>query len=240
MTKSPLLFTARRAIISHMKRLKAMLLAALFLNILIVPFARFSTAKAELAGEYGYVDEGASVAFCSDKNTATQLFFIPETYCVKILYRDGDWLRVVYGEDAPPYRALEGFVLDDGLVFSDERPERPYLYITFKVAFSPKDDSGYLPGLGDAEFDAAYYGSYTVGTQSYSYVLCNGNFGYVGKTITDAPKNPIPSKPTSTIPTQPSVKQDNSVAMITVVLVGVAVLTLAVLLVSTRKQGSNR
>lgn len=198
------------------------------------------TASAEIAGGYGYVDYGAEVAFCSEKSESSLLFLIPETYCVKVQYEDGGWLRVSYGEDIDPYRMLEGFVKPDGLIFSDEAPEHSYLHLTFKVVYSAATDSGYLPGLDDIELDAAYYGAYPVGTQSYSYVRCNGKFGYVSKSIGSVPKNPLPSKPTSAEPAGGTADgSSNSTVIVAVVLVGVAAATVLVLYFASRKPKDN-
>lgn len=222
-----------------MKIVKAALaVAVLFINLILTLFALNPVAASaeDYSGKYGYADLGASVAFCSEKNGSSMLFLVPETYCVKVLYQDGDWLRVTYGADEEPYRALEGYVLPDGLIFADEPPEHPYLNLTFKVVFSAASDSGYLPGLDDLEIDAAYYGAYPVGTESYSYVRCNGKFGYVSKSIGSVPKNPLPSKPTVADPGDGATGVSSTpTVIVAAVLAGVAAITVIILFFTSRK-----
>lgn len=223
-----------------MKIIKAATLFAVLLLNLIVTIFIFPTATAsadDYAGKYGYADYGAEVAFCSDKSLSSMQFLVPETYCVKVLYQDGDWLRVTYAADVDPYRELEGYVLPDGLIFSDEAPERPYLNLTFKVVYTAATDSGYLPGLDEIELDAAYYGAYPVGTQTYSYVRCNGKFGYVSKAIGSVPKNPLPSLPTSAEPTDGEPASSTPTVIVTAVLIGVAAITVVILYLTSRQKG---
>lgn len=187
-----------------MRVLKAFLCLAL--TILITAFSAAAGVIAVAAGEgenapqaaksYAYVDLGKEVYFFSEKKTDSALFIIPQTYCVEILGKDNGWYYVKYAEDNGVYRALYGYCKSDEVVPIDEPLENLYLHTTVTVVYHTDGAVGLLPALGDLEFTAAYYGAYSVGKTSCSYVLCGEYFGYIAGSIEDYPLNELPSKST--------------------------------------------
>lgn len=202
------------------------------LSILILFPCRAQAAYAEASGgRYAYADLGATVYLCTEKNEATALFAIPDTYCVEILREEGDWLYVRYAEDTGAYRAVRGYCLTDGLKRIDAPLENSFLYSTFNVIFRAEDTTGVLPGLGDIEMTAAYYGSYTVAGVEYSYVLCGDNFGYVKGGVHDYPLNTLPSQNTFS---ETDGKETDSALVSVIAIFGIAALAVAVLFISCR------
>lgn len=188
-----------------MRVLKAVVCLAL--TTLITVFSAAAGTKAfadgaagsapQTAKSYAYVDLGKEVYFYSEKKTDCALFIIPQTYCVEILGKDGDWYYVKYAEDTGVYRAVYGYCRLDEVVPVDEPLENLYLNMTVPVVYRSNQSVGFLPALGDLEFTAAYYGAYSVGKTSCSYVLCGECFGYIAGSVQDYPLNELPSKSAS-------------------------------------------
>lgn len=191
-----------------MKVFKAALCLALTAFIFLFPTLGFygagTLASAEAAEEnharYAYVDMETQAYFCTEKNGDSALFLIPQTYCVEILGEEGDWYKVTYAEDSGVYKALKGYCLKSDVVPCESPLENLYLNLTVKVVYRTDEVTSLLPGLGSIEFEAAFYGAYEIGKSNCSYVLCNGYFGYIPRSIEDYPLNPLPSKPTLTPP----------------------------------------
>ncbi len=117
--------------------------------------------------------------FCSDKNLSAALFSVPYTYCVLVLAEEGDWYYVKYAEDVGAYRAIYGYCLRSDLTPLRTKPDVTYLYKEIRITYSVGGNFGSLPSLNELTVTAAYYGAFFSGPSAYSYVFCQGTFGYV-------------------------------------------------------------
>ncbi|MCD7728845.1 MAG: hypothetical protein LUI60_02905 [Clostridia bacterium] len=152
---------------------------ALIAAIAAICFSFPAAYTAEAEGAYVYARaESSNAYFCSDADSTTSLFAIPYSYCVRIISEDGIWYYASYAEDQSPYRAVYGYVLKNSLTILDEQPEVTWLYYTLTVTYT-QSSAGGLPTLGDITATAAFYGNYYSGLSGYSYVLCQGSFGYI-------------------------------------------------------------
>ena len=212
-----------------MKLLKALL--CLLLALVAMPAPNHSARAATDGREYARADT-RNAYFCSEKDIEKALFAVPYTYCVEILAEDGDWYFVRYAQDTGLYKALTGFCLKEGLTRVDDPPENLYLdypvTVTYSAGTSP-DDS--LPTLGQISVTAAYYGVYYRGAAAYSYVLYNGDFGYIAGAHDDYPLNEIP-QPTPVTPDN----SDNSARLITAIIITVLAAAAIVVLFFTGKR----
>ena len=202
-----------------------------------VPSARAAAlagadAPAAPAKKYAYVDLGCNAYLCGEPNESTALFLIPQTYCVEILGEQKEWYRVRYAEDNGIYRAVEGFCLKADLIECDSPLENLYLHMQIKVIYKTDQPNGLLPGLGEIELTAAYYGAYRIGKTDCSYVLCNDKFAYIPEAITDYPMNTLPERPTIA----PVKKGGTSAALIAAIVVTVAAAAAITVLYFTGKR----
>ena len=131
--------------------------------------------------------ESKTVYVCSKPDDAFAMFTVPHTYCVEILGEEGDWYRVKYAEDYGIYRAVYGYCQKGQLTVLYERPQTVYLYKPITVTYSTNLPSTNLPVLGEITVTAAYYGAFYQGPAAYSYVLCEGTFGYIQGANDDYP-----------------------------------------------------
>ena len=207
-----------------MKVLKAVLCLLLALFTVLSPNL---TARASTDGKKYARADTRNAYFCSEKDIEKALFAVPYTYCVEILAEDGDWYFVRYAQDAGIYRALTGFCRKEGLTKIEEPPRNIFLDYPVTITFSagnPPDDS--LPTLGKIDVTAAYYGVYYRGAVAYSYVLYDGEFGYVQGAHEDYPLNEIPADK----PVTPSVDTEGNAKLITaLVICGLAAAAIVVL-----------
>lgn len=147
------------------------------------------------AAESGYAQAVTTTAyFFTEKDVSTSLFAVPYTYCVRIVRDDGQWLYVQYAEDAGNYRAVYGYVLKADFAVLSEPPAVTYLVKNITVTYSAGDGDPALPGLGEIEMQAAFYGTYYSGATAYSYVLCGDSFGYISGANDDYPLNALPDE----------------------------------------------
>lgn len=123
--------------------------------------------------------------FFSSADLAYGLFAVPYTYCVEVLGEEGEWYSVKYADDYGIYRAVYGYVQKNDFNILDEAPEVVYLYRQVDVTFSQESAGGSLPTIDDITVTAAFYGNYYSGAAGYSYVLCQGSFGYISGAIED-------------------------------------------------------
>lgn len=225
-----------------MKVLKAAI-CLLLTTFIILSFGTRTAHADELPAEpapqkYAYADLGSEVYFYSAKNEESSLFIIPQTYCVEILGSDSGWYYVKYAEDDGLYRALYGYCRMQDVIPIDAPLENLYLRMTVTVIYTTDSPNNMIPPLNNIEIPSAYYGAFTVGTTSCSYVLCGENFGYVPGTVINYPLNQLPSKDTLA-PSDPA--PVNTTFITAVVITGVAVAAIAVLYFtgkSTRKPNS--
>ncbi|MBE7088382.1 MAG: hypothetical protein E7370_02505 [Clostridiales bacterium] len=152
----------------------------ILINVLLLPANNFALANDDATAfiTYGKA-ESKNVYLCSKPDEAFAMFTIPYTYCVEILGEEGDWYRVKYAEDSGIYRAVYGYCQKGQLTLLYERPQTVYLYKPITVTYSANLPSTNLPVLGEITVTAAYYGAFYQGPAAYSYVLCEGTYGYI-------------------------------------------------------------
>jgi hypothetical protein len=145
-------------------------------------------AEATVQSTYFYAKAAKTDGyFFTDKNLSTSLFAVPYTYCVQVIRDDGEWYYAKYAEDTGVYRALYGYCLKADFTPLSEKPDVYYLYKLVTVTYTANDSSTFLPVLNQFTADAAFYGTYYSGGAAYSYVLCNGSFGYISGANDDYP-----------------------------------------------------
>lgn len=172
--------------------------------------------------------------FFTQKDLSTSIFAVPYTYCVQLIRDDGEWYYVKYAEDTGVYRALYGYVRREDFKLLSEKPEVTYLYKPVTVTYRADDGSSSLPVLGEISVEAAFYGNFYSGATAYSYVLCQGTFGYIQGANDDYPLN-IEEEP----PPEDEQKKEhgvNSGVVTAIVLVALAAGALILLFVTTRKR----
>ena len=218
-----------------MKPLKSLLccLLAALLFTAVFTSSNGGTAHAATA-RYARAD-ARDIYFCERKDLNYALFTIPYTYCVEILSPDGEWYYVKYAEDAALYKALYGYCLSKDLTPVEEPPDNIYLNMPVIVTFRTDTPVGSLPVLGEMNVTAAFYGTYYAGATAYSYVLYDGQFGYIYGANDNYPLNEIPEPE----PPPEEVKDGggSNTKLITVLaLTGLAAVTLIVLYFTSRRR----
>ena len=121
------------------------------------------------------------VFFYADKQEKSGLFLLPESYYVKILDVAPDFCKIEYLYDDTAVKKLTGYAKTSQLTFVSYVPKRPYLYQIFDVHYTLSDAVNTSSVLNDLVISCAYYGDYTIGSQTYCYVLRGEQFGYVPK-----------------------------------------------------------
>ena len=162
--------------------MKVLILLASLLFLFPFPILRASAEEANQtpAAEVYAVAARNDVWLYTEENEESGLFLLPYTYYVRVLERGEEFSAVVYGEDAAPYRTVEGYCKTEMLTFVDFIPERPFLKLEVTVTYT-------VPGpseMGNGTFDEIertfhYYGTSYLGTQRYFYVLSDGVFDYI-------------------------------------------------------------
>lgn len=170
--------------------------------------------------------------FCTSADLSTSIFAVPYTYCVEVLSEEGEWYRAKYAEDYGIYRAVYGYVLKSDFELLDEAPQTVYLYKPVTVTFS-QPPAGGLPAIDDITVQAAFYGSYYSGAAGYSYVLCQGSFGYIAGANDDYPL--IETQPPPDEEQTPQSQNANGTVIAAVVIGILVVAALALALLSGRK-----
>lgn len=167
-----------------MKRFAMLILSIWAMLIAIAPqpaFAASSPTYARAAVKTAY--------FFNEKNTSSSLFAVPYTYCIEILRDDGDWYYAKYANDAGIYKALYGYCRKQDFTPENGVPEVTYLYKTVTVNYKVDGGNVSLPVLSEISLEAAYYGTFYSGATVYSYVYCQGSFGYIEGANDDYPLN---------------------------------------------------
>ena len=173
--------------------------------------------------------------FFTQKDLSTSLFAVPYTYCVQVIREDGEWYYVKYAEDSGVYRAMYGYVLKKDFTPLYERPDVVYLYKPITITYRADEGSSSLPVLGEITVEAAFYGTYYSGATAYSYVLCQGSFGYIQGANDDYPLNIIEQPDPDDDNNEETSGGVNSALVTAIVLVALAAGALILLFVSTRK-----
>ena len=165
--------------------MKVLILLAVMLFLFPSPILRVraeeSGEAASPAAEEYAVAARNDVWLYSEENEESGLFLLPYTYYVRVLERGEEYSAVVYGEDAAPYRTVEGYCKTDLLTFVGFIPERPFLKLEVTVTYTVPGASSQM---GNGTFDEIertfhYYGTSYLGTQRYFYVLSDGVFDYI-------------------------------------------------------------
>lgn len=172
-----------------MKRSALILIAAIF-AVLIIPVNFPSAARAE---SKTFAQAIVRDAYFYEKKDGASVFAVPYTYCIEVLSEDGDWYYASYAADVGAYKAKRGYCLKSDFAVLETEPKVTYLYKTVSVTFSANTGSGSLPVLGELNLEAAYYGAYQAGGEWYSYVYCQGSFGYIAGANDDYPLNELPT-----------------------------------------------
>ena len=223
--------------------------AAAFIAAAVIALAPVTIAAGAETTEYDGTDGGETQTlssyaratsreayFCTSADVATGIFAVPYTYCVEVLYEEGDWYRVKYAEDYGIYRAVYGYVLKSQFELLSERPSTVYLYRSVSVNFSQDDPTGGLPEIDDITVTAAFYGSYYSGAAGYSYVLCNGSFGYISGANEDYPLIVPEGGDTPAADEHPADENSGDGTIVAVVIISVVIaLAVGLVILSGRK-----
>lgn len=127
--------------------------------------------------------------FFSDKDLSTALFAVPYTYCVQVIKEDGEWLYASYADDVGNYKKVYGYCRSEEFEKVTSKPKSQYLIKTVTVTFSASVGAGAFNPPQDLQVEAAYYGDYKHGANSFSYVLCRNSFCYIMGANGDYPLN---------------------------------------------------
>ena len=163
-----------------MKRLTV----AIFCVILILTASPFNSAYAA-APKYARANNEEAYFYKKIDDNYYSLFAVPYTYCVEVLRDEGAWYYARYADNVGIYKSVEGYCKKEHFDLEYDAPQTTYLYKTVTVNFSAGANPSDLPVLSEIAVEAAYYGSYYMGGEYYSYVLCQGSFGYIEGKIDD-------------------------------------------------------
>lgn len=164
------------------------------LLICILLAASALTPQSVYAAESTYARAATRTAyFFTEKNSATSIFAVPYTYCVEVIRDEGDWYYARYANDTGVYKSLYGYCRKEDFTAESGVPSVTFLYKTVTVNYSANTNNPSLPVLGEIAVEAAYYGTYYSGATVYSYVYCQGSFGYIEGANDDYPLN-VPEK----------------------------------------------
>ncbi len=119
------------------------------------------------------------VYFYTTAQDTSGIFTLPQTYYVKVLSIGEHFTKVEYQTDSEYTQILQGYCKTEQLTFVDYIPVNPYLYATFSVIYTAEDGWADDELVGKIELNCAYYGSYSIGSKQYAYVLQNGKYVYV-------------------------------------------------------------
>lgn len=166
-----------------MKRTLTLFFCAIVL--LSCPFSikKTKTARAEETFNYAYIPD-TSVAFYSDAEETSRLllFYLPETYFVRILGETDGYYRVSYLDETDGAKPVTGYVSAASVIKADFTPSTPYLRKKIEVTYYAP---GYYGESGDIlsryTVSCAYYGNFSENGKEYCYVLRGDSFGYVDR-----------------------------------------------------------
>ncbi len=165
--------------------MKRLIIALLLAAVLLFSVNTYIPTQADTT-RYARADVRTAYFF-SERDLSTSLFAVPYTYCIEILRDDGEWYYAKYAADAGIYRAVYGYCRKSDFVELVETPQVTYLYKAVTVTYSTGSGGGSLPVLDEINVEAAFYGTYYSGATAYSYVYCQGSFGYIEGANDDYP-----------------------------------------------------
>lgn len=220
-----------------MKRFITVIISLLFVIAYGLSSAFPPTLRAGADDEQTYaMAAGKNAYFFTQKDISTSLFAVPYTYCVRIIRDDGDWYYVSYAEDYGAYKTLYGYCLKEDFTVLDGAPAVTYLYKTISVTYKADETSPNLPVLNELTVDAAFYGTYYAGATAYSYVLCQGSFGYISGANDDYPLNLTETEADATDAEEETSESSVSAELITaLILIALAAAALVLLFFTSKK-----
>ena len=179
-----------------MKRF-AVICACLAITLIsLIPTPALSTAQPAYGATATYARANVRTAyFFTEKDTSTSIFAVPYTYCIEVLRDDGAWYYARYASDTGIYKAVYGYCRKEDFSAEVGTPAVTYLYKTVPIGYTASGGTGSsgggtsLPTLGEITLEGAYYGVYYAGATVYSYVYCQGSFGYIEGANDDYPLN---------------------------------------------------
>jgi hypothetical protein len=177
--------------------------------------------------------------FFTQKDLSTSLFCVPYTYCVQILRDDGDWYYVKYADDVGIYKALYGYCQKSDFSLLSQKPDVTYLYKVIQVTYKADELSPNLPVLNELTVEAAFYGTYYSGATAYSYVLCEGSFGYISGANDDYPLNITQTEEDTKAEENPTEYKINTQLATALILAALAAVALITLYFTTRRPHRN-
>lgn len=180
-----------------MKKLAILLSFFIFITATFHGFDFKRVFAESYVGRYAQVISD-DCAFYSDASMKIVKFYIPKTYCVKIVSVGIESSRAVYLDDIPNLPKAEGYVLNVCLNFLEEKPDVTYPEISL-TTISDEVIFGDLElkkpkAVIDAGSTANFYGEILVGSDTYEYVYVNGYVGYMRKgsfSSFNIPENPV-------------------------------------------------
>ena len=237
-----------------MKRKSPLLLVLFLLLSFLFPLSPRSAAAE--TNVYACATEDGT-RFFSSPNEESALFLLPQSYYVKVLAKGNEYSYVQYLENVSCYQSVYGYCKTDELLFVDYLPLNPYLYYTYTVTYTTPSLSLPDSTLSSFSYPCVYYGAHPAQSDSLSYVLINGKFGYLPSpegftyerntdyveyllSLTPAPPQEEPSDDANQ-PVDPPVGVTLSVGKIIAVIGSVAaVLLIACFLLVTYKSGKKK
>lgn len=214
--------------------MKRLIILLLIIACIASSGAPYATANAD---SYRYARANVKTAyFFTDKDISSSLFAVPYTYCIEILRDEGDWYYARYGADEGIYRTIYGYCRKSDFDVVDGTPTVTYLYKSVTVTYSTGDDTGSLPVLNEINVEAAFYGTYYSGATAYSYVYCQGSFGYITGANDDYPLN-LPDDEGGADEPPPEEEEGMNVGLISaLVICALAAAAIAMLYFTTRRK----
>ena len=173
-----------------MKRYALVFIAAIISALILPVNAPVTAAQAQSTF---FAQAIVRDAYFYEKKDGPSVFAVPYTYCIEVISEEGDWYYATYAADVGAYKQKHGYCLKSDFAVVDGVPSVTYLYKTVTVTFSANSGPSSLPVLSELNLEAAYYGAYQAGGEWYSYVYCQGTFGYISGANDDYPLNTLPS-----------------------------------------------
>ncbi len=230
---------------------KLALILAILISVSHMPLVR---ANAEnLSGSYARI-VADDCAFFSDASLKIVKFYLPKTYCVKIVSVGAECSRVVYMDGNLSCPMAEGYVKNVYLSFLDEEPEVIYPALNLasvcdEVIFGDTTLSkpkAVIP-VGSS---AVFYGAMNINGNEYEYVYVNGYVGYMRKECFapfNLPLLEIPVKPpdsassTDTAPDDKEIKSDFTTPEVLIIaVIVIAGLSLVFFMLKPTKEKSQK
>lgn len=209
--------------------------------LICIMLAAFTAApQSVFAAESHYARAATRTAyFFTERNTTSSIFAVPYTYCVEVIRDEGDWYYVRYASDTGMYKALYGYCRKDDFTLESGTPDVTFLHKTVTVSYSANNNNSTLPVLSQIAVEAAYYGTYYSGATVYSYVYCQGSFGYIEGANDDYPLNLPEEKPAEGDGSQGGSEAKtggfNVGAIVAIVILAVLVAVILIIYFATRK-----